>query len=92
MKQLALKLPSWGGKRKGAGRKPNGTKPGVSHLRRPQMAARHPVHVTMRLLSGVGFLRGYSRVRAIEEALRAARHRFGMRVSFTIRSRAIICT
>ena len=80
MKQLALKLKSWGGKRKGAGRKPSAAKAGVSHLRRPGFAARHPVHVTMRLLSGVGFLRAFSRARAIEDALRAVKARFGMRI------------
>ncbi len=80
MKQMELKLPSRGGKRKGAGRKPKGDKAGVSHARRPQFKARHPVHVTMRLLSGVGYLRGYSRRRAIEDALRAVKLRFGMRV------------
>src|SRR3989442_1003104 len=80
MKQLGMKLPTRGGKRKGAGRKPNGVKAGVSHVRRPQFAARHPVHVSMRLLPGVGFLRGYSRRRAIEDALREVKLRFGMRV------------
>src|SRR6266446_435150 len=81
MKQMVMKLPSHGGKRKGAGRKPkNGGKAGVSHAARPQFKARHPVHVTMRLLSGVGYLRGYSRRRAIEDALREAKMRFGMRV------------
>jgi len=34
----------------------------------------------VRLLSGVGFLRAFSRVRAIEQALREIKHRFGMRV------------
>ena len=53
MKQIEFKLPTWGGKRKNAGRKPNGDKPGVSHLRRPSFAPRHPVHVTLRLLAGV---------------------------------------
>src|SRR5882724_2280653 len=80
MKQLALKLKSWGGKRKGAGRRPNAAKAGVSHLRRAGFTARHPVHVTMRLLSGVGFLRAFSRARAIEDALRAVKERFGLRV------------
>jgi REP element-mobilizing transposase RayT len=80
MKQLAMKLPTWGGKRKGAGRKPKGEKAGVPHQRRPEFPVRHPVHVTLRLLSGVGFLRAFSRKRAIEDALRAARERFGMRV------------
>jgi REP element-mobilizing transposase RayT len=80
MKQLAMKLPTWGGKRKRAGRKPNGDKAGVAHVRRPEFAARHPVHVTMRVLSGVGFLRGFTRRSAIENALRAVKERFGMRV------------
>jgi len=56
MKQLELNLPAWGGKRKGSGRKPKGDKAGVSHARRPQFKSRHPVHVTMRLLPGVGEL------------------------------------
>src|SRR6266446_5409102 len=80
MKQMEMKLSRRGGKRKGAGRKPNGAKAGVTHLRRPQFKARHPVHVTMRLLPGAGFLRSFSRQRAIEDALREARLRFGMRV------------
>jgi len=80
VKQIEFKLPTWGGKQKNAGRKPSGAKAGVSHLRRPSFASRHPVHVTLRMLSGVGFLRSWSRVRAIENALRAIKHRFGMRV------------
>src|SRR5258708_21827633 len=80
MKQLVMKLPSRGGKREGAGRKPKGDKAGVSHLRRPQFLARHPVHVTMRMLFGVGYLRGFSRKRAIEDALCEAKERFGVRV------------
>src|SRR4051812_32438868 len=80
MKQLLMKLPTWGGKRNGAGRKPNGKIAGMPHLKRPEFAARHPVHVTLRLLPGIGFLRGFSRKRAVEDALRAARERFGMRI------------
>jgi REP element-mobilizing transposase RayT len=78
--QLEMKFPARGGKRKGAGRKPKGANAGVSHLRRPEFKARHPVHITMRVLPGVGFLRGYSRRRAIENALREVKLRFGMRV------------
>src|SRR5882724_6337360 len=66
--------------RQAQGRRPNAAKAGVSHLRRAGFAARHPVHVTMRLLSGVGFLRAFSRARAIEDALRAVKERFGLRV------------
>ena len=44
--------------------------PGVPHLRRPDFAARHPVHVTMRLQPGVGYLRTYQRAKVVEDALR----------------------
>ena len=80
MKQLPLNLPAWGGKRAGAGRKPNGAKAGVSHLRRERFPSRHPVHVTLRMLAGVGYLRGHRRYRAVERALRQARERLGARI------------
>jgi REP element-mobilizing transposase RayT len=80
MKQLGLDLPTWGGARKGAGRKPNGARPGVSHLRRPGVGARHPVHVTLRLRDARGYLRAAKRVRIVEEVLRAAKDRLGMRL------------
>ena len=65
MKQLALPLKTWGGRRKGAGRKPNGAKAGVSHLARARFPGRHPVHVTLGTLQGVGYLRGDRRYQAI---------------------------
>src|SRR5262245_22744478 len=48
-RQLSLPLGSgWGGRRKGAGRKP-GPGPGrVAHRARPAHCARHPLHVTLR--------------------------------------------
>jgi len=45
--ELAFPL-GWGGKRKGAGRKPKLQRPGVSHRTRHEHQARHPVHVTLR--------------------------------------------
>jgi REP element-mobilizing transposase RayT len=80
VKQLALGLKTWGGKRKGAGRRPNGSKAGVSHLRRPAIAARHPVHVTLRVRAGVGYLRAWQRAQILQDAFREARIRFGMRI------------
>ena len=80
MKQLPLPLKTWGGRRKGAGRKPKGTKAGVSHLARARFSERHPVHVTMRMEQGVGYLRGYRRYQAILGALREAKERPGLRV------------
>src|SRR3990172_7801732 len=48
-KQLDLPTPpTWGGKRKGAGRPPKSTRAGVPHVSRPPHAARHPLHVTLR--------------------------------------------
>ena len=47
----------WGGKRRGAGRKPVGERAGVSHAKRPKLAARYPVLVTMRLCAGLASLR-----------------------------------
>ncbi|SRR5712692_377405 len=75
-RQLELALPKWGGRRKGAGRPrkrehPGLLKPGVPHLRRPDFAARNPIHVTQRVQPGVGFLRSQLRAKIIEEALRA---------------------
>ena len=79
-RQLQLELPTWGGKRKGAGRKPKGRKAGVPHEPRPHFSSRHPVHVTLRTLSGAGYLRSHRLFRVIEEALREAKLRFGVRI------------
>src|SRR5688572_28779759 len=42
---------------KGAGRKPTGARPGVSHAARPELSSRNPVHVTLKTVPEVGFLR-----------------------------------
>lgn len=56
--QLQLPIPlTWGGRRPGAGRKPNGARAGVSHTARPAHLPRHPVHATLPALPGVGSLR-----------------------------------
>src|SRR4051812_27714669 len=80
MNQLAFRLPTWGGKRRGAGRTPKGAARGVSQLRRDQVPARCPVHVTLRTVFGAGYLRGPRLYRAIETAIRECQERFGMRV------------
>jgi putative transposase len=80
MNQLAFRLPTWGGKRRGAGRKPKGKNAAVSRLRREEFPARHPVHVTLRTLFGVGYLRGWKLFQAIQGAIRESQERFGMRV------------
>ncbi len=84
-KQLKLDLPEWGGKREGAGRPRTRTHPGldgpgVPHLPRPELNPRHPVHVTLRMRPGIGYLRQYRRAQILVRAFEAACERFGMRV------------
>src|SRR5262245_29801216 len=55
--QREFGLMGWGGKRRGAGRKPSGERGGVPHVKRPRLAERFPVLVTMRLLPGLASLR-----------------------------------
>ena len=48
-KQLSFPAPrTWGGRRKGAGRKRVSPRPNVPHTRRPTHAQAHPIHVTLR--------------------------------------------
>ncbi len=70
----------WGGRRKGAGRKPKGARAVVTHLTRPVLAARFPVHVTLRVLPRVWNLRSRRGFRVLRAALSAGSERFGMRV------------
>ena len=87
VRQLPLAFRSWGGKRAGAGRPPNGSKPGVSHLRRPALSRHHPVHVTLRIVAGLPSLRAWSRFRQLRTALGRGQDRFGFRlVHFTVQS------
>ncbi|MSR60912.1 MAG: hypothetical protein EXS08_00500 [Planctomycetes bacterium] len=57
LEQREFGFVNWGGKRRGAGRKPKGEHAGVSHRRRPRLAARHAVLVTMRVAAGLPSLR-----------------------------------
>jgi hypothetical protein len=56
-RQRAFAFRTRGGKRAGAGRKPNGPRAGVSHLRRPALSHRFPVHVTHVLRPDIAPLR-----------------------------------
>jgi REP element-mobilizing transposase RayT len=79
-RQLGFEFRTWGGARKGAGRKPKGAKAGVSHLRRPALAARFPVHVTVRMLPHVWNLRSRRSFTIFRKAVLVAADRFGMRL------------
>jgi REP element-mobilizing transposase RayT len=79
----------WGGKRLGAGRKrKDGTRErGVPHLRRPPLASRHPVGITLKVRRDVASLRAPASVSALRRSLEAIRFRSGFRVvHFSIQS------
>jgi len=78
--QLGMTFRTWGGARKGAGRKPKGPKAGVPHLQRPALRARFPVHVTVRMLPHVWNLRSRRGFAVIRKAIYAAAQRFAMRL------------
>src|SRR5438874_806035 len=64
-------LPLWkprGGKRLGAGRKHQGRRASSPHRVRPELVARHPVHVVLRVIGAVGNLRRRFTYKAIREA------------------------
>jgi REP element-mobilizing transposase RayT len=94
IKMRLVQLPlarrhGWGGKRLGAGRKRKDgtTERGVPHLRRPPLASRHPVGITLKVRRDVASLRAPASVSALRRALEAIRARSGFRVvHFSIQS------
>jgi len=85
MEQLAFRLPQRGGKRRGAGRKPEGRRAGVSHKARPRFEKPAAVHVTLRVDVHVWNLRSRRCFGAIEACFVEARERFGLRIiEFTV--------
>jgi putative transposase len=78
--QLELTARTWGGARKGAGRKATGDKAGVSHRRRATLSGKTPVHVTVKMLPHVWNLRSRRGFRVLERAIFAAAQRFSMRI------------
>jgi putative transposase len=80
-RQLTLpRHAGWGGRRRGAGRKPKGARSLVTHAARPALAARFPVHVTLRVLPHVWNLRSRRSFRVLGAALSRGSDRFGMRI------------
>src|SRR5207249_12086735 len=77
--QLELRPRTWGGQRRGAGRKPSGRKVGIPHRARPDHDARHPVHVTLRAFHGLPSLRTEPLFPAVRHGLSQA-SRNGLRV------------
>ena len=80
--QLDLPLRRWGGARKNAGRKPkNGIAAGVAHGTRGSLSRNHPVHVTMKLRSGLPPLRRAAEHEALRAAFTKGKKRFGLRLT-----------
>ena len=72
---------NWGGRRRGAGRKPRGARPGVPHRPRSGVCLRNPVHVTVRVRSHVWNLRSRRSFRVLQTALLATGARRSFRVT-----------
>jgi REP-associated tyrosine transposase len=82
LRQREFGFTNWGGKRKGAGRKPKGAKAMASHAKRERLEARHPVFVTMRLRVGLRSLRAND-THALLEAGRVFEDRYHARILTT---------
>jgi REP element-mobilizing transposase RayT len=79
--QQAFSFPNgWGGRRAGAGAKPKGERAGVSHRRRAALASRVPVHITMKVTSGLPSLRQGRAHAVLVEAFAAMREREDFRL------------
>jgi hypothetical protein len=68
-KQGELAFRSWGGARRGAGRKPKGERAMVPHDERPAHKARFPVLITTRVRPGLPSLRRASEAARVRAAL-----------------------
>jgi REP element-mobilizing transposase RayT len=69
-----------GGRRKGAGRKPKGSRAGARHETRPELAGTEALHVVLRVADGVGSLREPAVYGAIQRATKLARERGRFRI------------
>ncbi len=79
-KQNEFDFPQRGGARLGAGRKRVATRPNVPHRTRSRNKARHPVHVTLRVIEGVRSLRSPLAHKILLEALKEGCDHSGFRL------------
>ena len=78
--QSSFSFPRRGGARPGAGRKRVAERTSVPHRARPKLSGRSPLHVTLRVASGLPSLRSRAAHAVLREALRAGADRLGFRV------------
>jgi REP element-mobilizing transposase RayT len=87
-RQTEMQFRTWGGKRRGAGRKRVLLgKPRIPHRKREAIPARLPAHVTLRIEPGLPTLRTRRAFTAIARAIWGAQEKRGMRlVHFSVQS------
>jgi putative transposase len=86
-RQAAFDFRTHGGRRRGAGRRPNGEHALVSHKERPRFDKPAPAHVTLRVRDDVPSLRSSRRFAVIRRVFAAAKGLHGLRlVEFTVLS------
>ncbi|HWB78640.1 MAG TPA: hypothetical protein VG755_26930 [Nannocystaceae bacterium] len=78
--QLTLHLPTWGGARKGAGRKREAPRPTVAHEVREEVRSYEPLHITMRIREGVPSLRADAAWATIVRVLQRFRGRENLQI------------
>ena len=77
--QTEIKFRTWGGKRKGAGRKRSGRRK-VAHRRREDFAKCYPSHVTLRFIDSLPSMRRRKTFKAIRAAMYVAMKHQGFRI------------
>jgi REP element-mobilizing transposase RayT len=80
LQQQSFELRTWGGKRRGAGRKRAAGRAAIPHTARDEIRPCYPVHVTLRMAEPVWNLRSERSYRIVHAALCAARRRPGFRI------------
>ncbi len=79
--QRQMKFRTWGGARKGAGRKPKGLVAGVSHATRERISGREPLHVTLKVRKDIPSLRTKQTLKLLKSIFSVACLRFGFRLA-----------
>jgi REP-associated tyrosine transposase len=79
-RQREFRFRTWGGARKGAGRRPRDGRAGVAHLRRMEFAKRFPLHVTVKMKEGVWGLRSQRCFSVLARAFWSGGDQFGFRL------------
>jgi putative transposase len=75
-----LKLPSWGGKREGAGRPRRAARPNVPHRARQVFGHRRAAHVTLRFAKHVADLRTHFTHKLLKIIIQRANGRFDTQI------------